>query len=340
MIANGIPLDKAALLSALLEALLYGFSLLMFGGTIWTLLSQRSTRPVNRKMFTVACLLLLISTTHLVINIIRVMYGLILYRDTYPGGPVAYFSDISQWTFNAKNYVYSAQTAVGDSVILYRCYKVWQSKLVMILPLLLWCATAVTGITSSTIAQHSTQIGVFGGALGRWITSFWATTLATNLLTSLLLIFRIWYVDRQFSRLGGHHRSQLRPILHILVDSGAIYSVTLVAALVCFVTESNGQYVVLDMVTPIISITFYMVIIRVGLATRTGQMTHVLLLGNTAIAMDNSTNTERRRRKKVHIPRLTERKTDHGQRSPTDISRPSINNYNLNEIKFDGEGEV
>jgi len=81
MSASGIPLDKAALLSVLLEALLYGktlktnreekdierrseqgFSLLMFGGTIWTLLSQRSTRPVNRKMFIVACLLLLIST--------------------------------------------------------------------------------------------------------------------------------------------------------------------------------------------------------------------------------------------------------------------------------------
>jgi len=81
-----------------------------------------------------------------------------------------------------------------------------------------------------------------------------------------------------------------------------------------------------------------MVIIRVGLATRTGKMTHVLL-GNTSLATDNSTNTERRRRTKAHIWRLAERKVDHGQRSPTGIRRSSINKYSLNEIKFDGEGE-
>jgi len=89
------------------------------------------------------------------------MYGLILYRDTYPGGPVAYFSVVSQWTFYLKNLVYIAQTVVGDGVIvrfvfvdevrhplstlqLYRCYVVWQSKLVMIFPLLLWCAATGT----------------------------------------------------------------------------------------------------------------------------------------------------------------------------------------------------
>ena len=45
------------------------------------------------------------------------MNGLILYRDTFPGGPVAYFGDISQWTFNFKNYVYVIQMLIGDGVI-------------------------------------------------------------------------------------------------------------------------------------------------------------------------------------------------------------------------------
>ena len=107
----------------------------MFGATIWTLLSQRSTHLANYKVFVVACVLLLFSTAvrvpwiitghklivgdtkHLDIDIIRVMEGLILYRDTYPGGPVAYFSDVSQWTFVAKNYVYTTQTLIGDGVV-------------------------------------------------------------------------------------------------------------------------------------------------------------------------------------------------------------------------------
>ncbi|KAF8129476.1 hypothetical protein EV363DRAFT_1584542 [Boletus edulis] len=306
---TGIPLDKAELLSVLLEALLYGFSLLMFGATIWTLLS--STRKLNRKMITVACALLLCSTVHFVIDIMRVMDGLILYRDT---GPIAYFADVSQWTFVAKNYVFTAQTLIGDGVVLYRCYMVWQSKLVMIFPVLLWCSTVATGIGSPYTASRVTQSEVFGGTLSRWITAFWATALATNLLTTLLLVCRIWYVGRKATRLCGNRQSELRPVLHIIVDAGAFYSVTLLVALACFISRSNGQYVVLNMVTPIISITFYMVIIRVGMANQANRSTNVPLAFTSTD--DGQGSAERRRRMQVRITTLTESKIDHGQRQP------------------------
>ncbi|KAN0082388.1 hypothetical protein V8E55_008183 [Tylopilus felleus] len=332
MSVTGIPLDKAELLSVLLESLLYGFSLLMFGATIWTLLSHRYTHQINRRMFTAACALLLCSTAHLIIDIIRIMEGLILYRDTYPGGPISYFSNVSQWTFVTKNYLFTAQTLIGDGVVLYRCYMVWQSKLIMILPALLWCASAATGIGSPYTASKVTQSEVFGGALSQWITAFWATALATNLLTTLLLVCRIWYVDHKATRLRAH-QSQLRPILHVLVDAGAIYSLTLLVALVCFVTGSNGQYVMLDMVTPIISITFYMVIIRVGLAARATQMTN-LPLGN--ISVDHSLSAERRRRTQVRITTLTESKVDQGQR-PSLVSAISSKS-GPSEVKVDDEG--
>ena len=45
------------------------------------------------------------------------MEGLILYRDSYQGGPIAYFSDVSLWTFSIKNHVYIVQTLIGDGVI-------------------------------------------------------------------------------------------------------------------------------------------------------------------------------------------------------------------------------
>jgi hypothetical protein len=58
------------------------------------------------------------------------------------------------------------------------------------------------------------------------------------------------------------------PMLMVVMDAGALYSFTVTAAVVCFAVESNGQYVVLDMVMPIISIAFYMVILRIGIAQR------------------------------------------------------------------------
>lgn len=56
-------------------------------------------------------------TQHFIIDIIRIIEALILYRDTYPGGPIAFLSDVSQWTFVSKNFVYAIQTLIGDSVI-------------------------------------------------------------------------------------------------------------------------------------------------------------------------------------------------------------------------------
>jgi hypothetical protein len=56
-------------------------------------------------------------------------------------------------------------------------------------------------------------------------------------------------MDRKVMRLGARE-SQLRPILHILIDAGAIYTLTLVVALICFLSQTNGHYVILDMVSP------------------------------------------------------------------------------------------
>ena len=71
-------------------------------------------------------------------------------------------------------------------------------------------------------------------------------------LLPVLLVSRIWYIDRKVTGPRANHRqSQLQPTLHILVDSGVIYSFTLIVALICFVSRSNGQYVMLDMVSPL-----------------------------------------------------------------------------------------
>ena len=68
-------------------------------------------------------------------------------------------------------------------------------------------------------------------------------------LLPALLVIRIWCVHRKATRLRGRRNSQLGPILHVLIDAGVIYSLALLVALICFVTQSNGQYVVLDMVS-------------------------------------------------------------------------------------------
>ncbi|KAF9238251.1 hypothetical protein BU15DRAFT_47951 [Melanogaster broomeanus] len=271
----GVAVDKAELVATLLEALLYGFSLLMFGGAIWALVTQRSQNQLNYKMLIVACLLLLFSTAHLVISIIRVVEGLIIYRDAFPDGSMGYFSHPRHWTTVSGGSVYAAQTLIGDGVILHRCYSVWQSKLVLVLPVLLWCGVVFTGIAIPYVASRTDAPSaavsavlpnhVFIGTISHWITAFYALTFTTNLFTTILLAYRIWSVDHYATCVRSSRSSQLRPILRVIVDAGAIYSVALLVVLILFLQAWNGQFVVLHMVTPIISIIFYMTIIRVGM---------------------------------------------------------------------------
>ncbi|KAJ7184377.1 hypothetical protein C8R46DRAFT_1063890 [Mycena filopes] len=256
-----LPEDKAGLLSTVLESLLYGFSLLMFIGTMWILLRRPE---VNRPMVVVACLLFCLSTIHLGVDINRLNSGLILARDL-PGGPAAFFANPSETSFVFKNAVYSFQTVLGDGVVIYRCYMVWRSIWVCILPMIMWLSVAVTATGSVyTCTRPSTDSAdIYARELGKWITAFYSTTLACNLTATALLSYRLWTVNRsiQRSRIGG---GVTMPVLLVVLDAGVLYSVTLLSALICFVLQSNGQYVVLDMVTPIISIAFYMVILRIG----------------------------------------------------------------------------
>ncbi|OJA18399.1 hypothetical protein AZE42_09781 [Rhizopogon vesiculosus] len=114
---SGMPLDAAAIMSTVLEGILYGFSILMFVGTMWTLTHKNRTQAVNRPIATVAILLLLLSTAHMIVDIVRIEEGLVKYRDTFKGGPPAFFADVAQVTFVTKNAIYIMQTLLGDGVV-------------------------------------------------------------------------------------------------------------------------------------------------------------------------------------------------------------------------------
>jgi hypothetical protein len=113
-----------------------GFSLLMFCGTIWALVYGRVNAKINKPMLSVAVSLLVLSTAvggerasflamryspifiqHIVINIIYIEQGLVTQRDSFPGGPTAFFADVTQSAFIARGCVFTLQTLLGDGVV-------------------------------------------------------------------------------------------------------------------------------------------------------------------------------------------------------------------------------
>ncbi|KAG2127172.1 uncharacterized protein EDB93DRAFT_1257156 [Suillus bovinus] len=249
----------------------------MFIGTMWALTYKQRIQDVSRPIIVVAILLFILSTAHIVVNIIRVEDGLVKYRDTFPGGPAAFFADPSQYTFTIGNVLYALQTSLGDGVLravwltrkIYRCYVVWQSVLVIIVPSMLWCSVVVSGIVGNyTFSQIKSDSGQMYENERRtpanWVNAFFVTTIATNLLSSGLLAYRVWMIERNVSTVRAG-KNNMMPIMRVLVDSAVLYSVALLIALITNVCSNNGQFVIYEMLTHIISIAFYMVLIRVAI---------------------------------------------------------------------------
>lgn len=259
----GISAKAAAVISIVMEAILYGFSLFLFGVTMWALTYQASLIKVNRPMMIAALLLFVLGTMHMVVDINHCYEGFIKAPN-----PDLFFDDVSKETF--KNSIYFIQTLVGDAIVIYRAFLVWQNPYVVILPCLGYCSVIVAGIhTCWSVAQLSGAAAnaIFLQETGKWIITFYASTLSTNLLATLILAYKLWSVHIDTTKVDGYRNRQspIYAVLVVVLECGALYSVSLIAMLATYLSASNGVYIVMDMIGQIIPITFDIIIVRAAL---------------------------------------------------------------------------
>jgi len=225
---------------------------------------------INWSMVLVALILTILGTIHVAVDIQRLIVRFITKADIFPGGPTGFFADVTQRTFIIKNAVYVLQTLLGDGVVIYRCYVVWQCFGVIILPTVLWCATSVisSGLLYHMVHETDSEV-VFLLAIGKWVATFYLLTMTTNVLSTALLAYRIRATNRDepgVVRVLSRSGVEARLLLRVIIDAAVLYALTLFALLVCYADQNTGQFIVLDMVTPIISIAFHTVIVRIAIA--------------------------------------------------------------------------
>lgn len=81
----------------------------------------------------------------------------------------------------------------------------------------------------------------------------------TSVTCTSLIAWRI-YRTRRFMSDGF---AMYLPILIVIVESGAIYATGVLSILLAYLSGSNGQYTVLDAVSPIMGIVFCLTILQV-----------------------------------------------------------------------------
>ncbi|KAH7882665.1 hypothetical protein F5I97DRAFT_1931275 [Phlebopus sp. FC_14] len=265
--ADDFPITTAQIVGLFMECILYGVHLVTLAqclrSLLWSDAENSFKRKINWRMLTVALLMGLFATLDVALGLRHNLDAFVYY--TGPDGAAAEFASISNWVNVLETAVYVVQSMVGDGMLIYRCYLVYDRKWYYAAPsLLLWLGGSSCGVLVIAIyATLHTQSFLDASQAQRYVYSGLSLTLAVNVITTSLIVYRIWSVDRQTVHMRIHRASRLKSVVRIIIESAALYTVSVIVFFCTYVANSNANYGATYNVVQMIGISFNLIIIRV-----------------------------------------------------------------------------
>ncbi|KAF7335992.1 hypothetical protein MSAN_02312900 [Mycena sanguinolenta] len=204
---------------------------------------------------------------------IRWLLAFVFY--TGPGGATTELTNIHDWINIARSFAQTANMIVGDFVLIYRCFVVYGRRLLVIVPSFILYLTGIAMAiklmqVEITTTSGNGKITLNSNVIKPWWSAFFAITAAQNVLTTTLLVWRIWRVEHQNSMFRGArtasytpgHQPRLNKVIRVVAESGLAYSTLVFMTFVVSVCNSNALYPLSDATLQATGITFNVIIIR------------------------------------------------------------------------------
>ncbi|OCH86633.1 hypothetical protein OBBRIDRAFT_212845 [Obba rivulosa] len=242
-----------------IESFLYGLYMMLFKKCVQVLFKKRRMNALSTRLVVVTGSLFVLITWHFITDIVRLIVAVNTSAEVI--GVAEQYDDLRSVFSVMKTAVYVAITAVSDAFILYRTFVIWNGNVwIIILPAILFLADVGTGIAATCslgllnpgetfYVQHQTEI----------TEAFFSCTLALNGICTGLIAGRIWWHQQSMKGLNVHTgmAMSLGRVATIMVESGAIYSSTLIVMIATYVSQKTLAFnVFLDITSPII-VSFY-----------------------------------------------------------------------------------
>ncbi|KIK53444.1 hypothetical protein GYMLUDRAFT_120627, partial [Collybiopsis luxurians FD-317 M1] len=274
----------AQILGLFLQSVFYGLFCISTAACIhsaWNFPKRGQSRSsVKWLMLTIAGLLWVVGTLDVILEVVRHVDAFI----TSPEGPLAKFTDLSDWINICKTTDIGVQTFIGDSLLIYRCWVIYnESWAVISLPLILWVGGTVCTILGATFeSKFATRSTLNTPVLAPIIYGFWASTIALNIITTSLIVYRIWKVHQLTTKFrrnsiltessSAKRPSYLMYIMRIMIDSGVLNTSMSVITLATYVSGSNSLYITSNVGIEVSGIAFNLIIIRAAAFTESQQV--------------------------------------------------------------------
>ncbi|KAK0469002.1 uncharacterized protein EV420DRAFT_1823 [Desarmillaria tabescens] len=263
--------QEASIVALFVEGTAWGVFLVTFGlclrSLLWTESGMKSWPEINRPMLLVCLVMPIIATVQVILNIIRALESLGSTRVSEQ------FTNLGSAAEVLKFICVDMQTLIGDGILTYRCWVVYgRSWTVAAVPALLWIGASVTAVLNIVVlSQIHSEALTAPTSLRPIISSFWGISIALNIITTCLIVVRIYNVDRTVSRhpvtrLSGCHSDRLNRLqrtIRIIIESGAIYTSAAIITCATYVSGSVAVYFTSALEVKTAGIAFNLIIIRV-----------------------------------------------------------------------------
>ncbi|KAH9167705.1 hypothetical protein EDB89DRAFT_111108 [Lactarius sanguifluus] len=247
-----ISFSLSEVVALALESFCYGIYFALFGSSIKVLLTKRKSISGAMPLLGLVGVFGALITWHVVTDAVRIVYA---FKDSQiAAGGDLYFANVASALSLIKTSLYLVITVLFDAFILYRCWLIWDRSLVVIaLPFLIFLADIGTGVAAvQGLSGLAKGDSVFIQKQEKITKSFFSSTVAVNGLCSLLIAYRVWV--RQNPVRDSRKAFGLSKEAAILVESAALYFVTLICLISTYTRQSNVFNVFLDVACPIIGI--------------------------------------------------------------------------------------
>ncbi|EMD31409.1 hypothetical protein CERSUDRAFT_119791 [Gelatoporia subvermispora B] len=318
----GISVTKARILTLFFTNIFLGIHLVTFGISLYTQLWKNPAqgRPTKK-------LLVAVTLAMGIIGVLDASLDAALNIQVWTTDNVSLFSDVAYWINVVKDSDKAIQPLIGDGILTYRCWVVWERRWkAVVVSVVLWFAGL--GVSLGVIAKSAMLKG-FDGINAPSLTPFlgaaYTLTVALNIITTSLIVYRIWIVSREVRRyIAGGDR--LTYVIRIIIESGALYSVTALVTLLTAVSKSNADYIMGNVLVQMTGICFNLIIVRFeqNLADR-NQVVSTHTHSRTP-PVTTATASSRRKTSQVHaVPMLNITRSQSSEAKVTDSAdKPAI----------------
>ncbi|KAK0453041.1 hypothetical protein EV421DRAFT_645906 [Armillaria borealis] len=233
---------------AILLGLLQGIYTCIFGYTFWTLFSTRATPSNAGKKFMAATIFLLyiFTTISFSFDWAFQQYAYVSNGETFYTVFLA-LEAVGPWwrTYRlVTGIIGGINTVLADIAMIWRCWVIWSDNWLIVTPAII---CTVAGTLSKvfqiydSMSNVSSDISRTSGYTTKidWSILYLSFTLATTVLTTLLIIYRIVKVGNSAYGTG---LSSYRRVMEILVESAALYSISVIVYMGLVASNDQSAY--------------------------------------------------------------------------------------------------